>query len=117
MSIVASCILHVPLDRAHVVEQIDKYLVEKGHYRFADVTEHAGGEKAMQCLVYLGAFNHLDIDALVAFVRSCDWLTDEEGGDHSYMMPPQLFILGEQEDVFTERLDFMTWYDAQEETK
>lgn len=55
-----------------------------------------GGSKCLQCSLCIGAFNYLDIDALVAHLRSLDW-----GDEGDYIKPHlQLILKDEHDDRF-----------------
>lgn len=51
-----------------------------------------GGNKEMQCDVYMGAFNNLDIDDFLEVFDSIEWEEPE---------CVQLLVKGEHEDLFT----------------
>lgn len=55
------------------------------------VRDHAGGGKCFECDVWLGAFNHLDIDGFVAAFMAIEW---------EYRDCAQLMVLEEQRDRF-----------------
>ena len=56
------------------------------------VDQHAGGNKAVQCDVFVGAINYLDEKGLIAAFRGVQW----ESPDCA-----QLMLKGEQKDRFT----------------
>lgn len=51
------------------------------------------GTKNLECNVYLGAFNHLDLAAFIAAIRSIVW---------DYPEYVQLFVLEEEDERFRE---------------
>lgn len=59
--------------------------------RLAKVDQHAGGNKAMQCDVFLAAVNYLHIDEFVAAFRAIPW-------DHPERT--QLMLKDEHDDRF-----------------
>lgn len=56
------------------------------------VDGHAGGNKAVQCDVFMAAINYLDRDALLTEFRKMKWESPE---------CVQLMLKGEHDDVFT----------------
>jgi hypothetical protein len=76
------------------VERVNECLVLKNHGKLERVEGHAGGRKAFQAVVLLGAFNYLDIDDLVNAIAAQRWEAPED---------VQLFIKREHDDTFTLR--------------
>lgn len=64
--------------------------------------ESVGGYKCMEANIYLAAFNHIDISALVAIVMTICWRYPEH---------VQLFVKGQDDYVFTDLAK--AWRDAQ----
>lgn len=55
-----------------------------------------GGSKCLQCDLWIGAFNYLNIPGLVAHLRALDW-----GGEDLYVKPHlQLIVQDEHDDKF-----------------
>lgn len=74
---------------------LSKWLQEnKGQdwLKLVKVDQHAGGNKAIQCDIFLAAINYLDIDGFVAAFRSIRWHMPECA---------QLMIKDEHDDLFT----------------
>lgn len=69
MSNVTNIILIMPAcgDELDVKMINDKLLELDGHYTLNQVDEHAGGLKAMEVDVYMGAFNGLDVSEFKAW--------------------------------------------------
>jgi hypothetical protein len=59
------------------VDLINDWLVEHEIGMLASVDDHAGGKKAMQSWVFLGAFNYLPIEEFASYVRSLTWCHPE----------------------------------------
>jgi hypothetical protein len=53
-----------------------------------------GGTKALEAPVMLGAYNYLNVEALVRHMRTIPWREPKE---------VQLFAKGQDDDIFTER--------------
>jgi hypothetical protein len=60
--------------------------------RLVKVDQHGGGNKAMQCDVFMGAINFLDVDALLAAFKAIEWQQHES---------VQLMLKQEHEERFT----------------
>ena len=60
----------------------------------ASDSEFVGGDKNMECDVYLAAFNYMPLEHLLAAVRGARWNSPEH---------VQVFVQDEDEDRFTER--------------
>lgn len=56
------------------VVAINQWLMQRGRGALVDVTDHAGGYRHPQMLVFAGGFNHLDEDEFVRVVLSQSWL-------------------------------------------
>jgi len=67
---------------------------EVGGGEFREVTDHAGGNKHLECRVYLSAFNHADTHRIVEAVRQAPWRDREM---------VQLFVKEQEEELFTLR--------------
>ena len=57
------------------------------------VDKYAGGDKAMQCSIFLASINYLDIEQFTVLFRSIPWENPEM---------VQLFLKDEDEKVFVE---------------
>lgn len=55
------------------VDLLNKYLLD--HYRceLVKVDNYAGGNKCMQCDVFIGAINYLDIDNFINQINKISW--------------------------------------------
>jgi hypothetical protein len=60
----------------------------------ASDSEYVGGEKNMECDVYLAAFNYMPLEHLLAAIRGARWNRPEH---------VQVFVKDEDEERFTER--------------
>ena len=78
----------------HAIDAVNEFLRNAdggGHGEFIEVTKHAGGTKAMECAVYLSAFNHADTDTILRAVDQAPW------EDREWV---QVFVMEEDEGVF-----------------
>lgn len=75
------------------VEELNTWLRERRFGELKEVSEAAGGTRAMQALVFLGAFNYLDLSEFVEAVKAAPW-RDSEG--------IALFVKQEEEWRFTD---------------
>lgn len=57
-----------------------------------DLEKYAGGHKCFESEIYIGAFNHIDPDALRYYLRSVDWVDPES---------VCILIKGEYDDSFS----------------
>lgn len=80
------------------IEEVNAYLLENGHTPFTRIpasdSEYVGGEKHLECDIYLAAFNYMQLEHLIAAVRSAQWNDPEQ---------VQVFAKDEDEELFTER--------------
>ena len=67
---------------------------EVGGGEFREVTDHASGNKHLECRVYLSAFNHADTDRIVEAVQQAPWRDREM---------VQLFVKEQEEELFALR--------------
>ena len=58
---------------------INAWLDEHHYGQLVEVSDHAGGKRAMQAQVYLGAFNYLDVPAFIATVKGAPWHRWDQG--------------------------------------
>lgn len=72
-------------------DRLSAYLEREHDRDLQKVDEHAGGDKMMQCDVFMAAINHLDKDEFVKLFRSIEWEWPEK---------TQLMIKGEWDDRF-----------------
>lgn len=77
------------------IQEINRYLSSKGKGELEKVDGYAGGRKALQAEVWMGAFNYLEIPEFVATVAAQHW-QDRDA--------VQVFIKDEHEDVFSQRI-------------
>jgi hypothetical protein len=79
------------------IAEVNSALVDS-HVPFARIpasySASVGGEKNMECTVYLAAFNYMPLDRLVAAIRAAKWRDPDD---------VQLFVKDEDEQRFTER--------------
>lgn len=99
MSIVTNVILHAPLGTEDSVGYLNRWLEQQEHHPLIEVSQHAIWGKAMECLVYMGAFNHFPVGEFVAAARQMVAART----DH-YPLLFQLFVMEQDEEVFTDRL-------------
>jgi len=76
------------------IQEINKYLMAQNRGELKKVDDYAGGYKAVQAAVWMGAFNHLDIPEFLNVVKAQQW----EGREIV-----QVFIKDEHEKTFTPR--------------
>jgi hypothetical protein len=60
------------------IAEIKQWLAERcgeraAYWELKEVSDYAGGAKAMECLVYCGGFNYFDEDDFAEFVLSLEW--------------------------------------------
>ena len=60
-------------DKCPAVELLNAWLSERNKGELKRVDDFAGGRKAIQAAVFMGAFNYLDIPEFVAAVASAPW--------------------------------------------
>lgn len=83
-------------DRYPAVEFIDAWLAENHRGgTLAYVGDRSNGGKALECEVWVGGFNYLDVQGLIEVVRAAPW-------DNPDCV--QLFVKEQEDDLFTERL-------------
>ena len=93
MSKVTDVILTTLADESAAIAALNTKVAEKHECPvFSDMSyQNTAGDKHMQCSVYLGAFNYLDMAEFTALLRSLGWDAPE------YV---QLFAKEENEDTF-----------------
>ena len=86
MSVVTNAILHMGvLDQEEEPELLKEvnFFFSDGRRGFVLVDDPSlpsgwyGGSKMLECSLAIGAFNHLDLNALLAHLREVDWPTDQ----------------------------------------
>lgn len=106
MSLVTNVILSLPMCCEDKSEAINQWLLDRGHKRpMPNLGEHGeayGGYKALEADVYVGAFNYLETDEFVAFIRALPWEVDHYG--HREFDEAQLFVREQNDNVFRELL-------------
>ena len=75
------------------VEKINEWLVKERYGMLRRVDDEAGGNKVMQAVVYLGAFNYLDVDCFIKQLKEAPWELPES---------VRVFIKREQEEFFSQ---------------
>jgi hypothetical protein len=73
------------------VEEINRYLTQEHKAPLVKVSQHAGGNKALEHHLWIGAFNWLDIEALIEVFRRVKWC---------YPDLVQLFVKHEHDDYY-----------------
>ena len=89
MSYVTDVILISHYLELDTISKINSWFIDRFKAGLIDISEYGGGNKVLQCEVYAGAFNYLDLEAFLAFVktlppedRECmQLLTSEEHDD------------------------------------
>lgn len=71
--------------------RVEYHLEERPKSPLEKVDGHAGGDKAMQCDVFIGAINYLDINGFIEVFKSIKW---------EYPEDIQLLIKDEHDDKF-----------------
>jgi hypothetical protein len=74
------------------VDQLSAWLQEHHHRSLVKVSRYAGGDKVMQCDVFMAAINYLDLEGFLDAFRAVKWETPQ---------CVQLMIKDEHDDVFT----------------
>lgn len=101
MSIVTNVLLLTTnYDRGdEAVRQLNAWLVEKSfhHQPMTALTDSIGGGKAMEAVVYAGAFDRLSLESFIAEVRTLDWGDDRRA--------TQLLVKRQDDNVFVDMLD------------
>ncbi len=74
------------------IEEVNKWLVENEHQPLVEISEHAGGPRAMECRVWAAAQNYLDHEKFEEFVKTVRW----QHLDHV-----QVLLKGQHDDLFS----------------
>ena len=92
-----------------VVDALNAFLSQRESPlgELAQVDQHAGGRKAIECYVWMGAFNYLEIGEFVdVYQKSLGTITDPQ-------TRPQLLLKRQDDDKFYEvpnKDDYRTWH-------
>lgn len=70
MSYVTDVILISQYLEHHTIDILNKYLRDQYGTIFNEISEYGGGNKIMQCFIYAGAFNYLDLEAFLDVVKA-----------------------------------------------
>jgi hypothetical protein len=93
MSVVTNIILAAALDE-YGVDLLNAALGKaRLGGRLERMDKEAGGTKVMEAAIWLAAFNHLNLEAFVAMVKTVEWETPGE---------VSLFVKEQEDDVFRE---------------
>lgn len=92
MSYVTDIILVSHFLEGQTTDKINAYLTKQHNTILNEISDHGGGNKVMQCFIHAGAFNYLDLEAFLDFIKTLPW---EE------RMVMQLLTSEEHEDKFT----------------
>lgn len=96
MSVVTNLILTAPRCAfVQLDEALRKWATELSVPPFEPVDVKAGGNRSMECRVWMGAFNYLDLDGFLAYLRDFKWKFPE------LVENLQLFVRGQQDDLFS----------------
>lgn len=91
-------------DDWYVQNEVNPWLAKQGVVRLFkpvsgwgddDPTAYTAGSKVMEADVFLGAFNHFDLDEFIAMLRAIPWKEPKL---------TQCFIQDQHEECFTERI-------------
>lgn len=97
MSHVTNVILKTLDEEEKAIEEINHYL--RNETRRSELILHphdmCAGTKCLECDLYIGAFNSLDVDEFISVVKGADWQDIDT---------VQLLICEQEEDLFTDRL-------------
>lgn len=89
MSYVTDVILLSHYLDSWTVDKIHGYLNDHHDTMLNEISEYGGGNKVMQCFIHAGAFNYLDLEAFLNFLKTLPYevrqliqlLTSEEHDD------------------------------------
>lgn len=68
----------------HPISLIQDWLTANEYGALKRVDEHAGGNRALQDEVWLGAFNYLELEEFIEFVKGLDWTVYQESVEFLY---------------------------------
>ena len=94
MSYVADVVLLAGIRDSGVAE-IQGWLKANDWPQLVEISDHAGGNKAMQCEVWAAAINYFDIEGFSKMVHAAQWESPES---------VQLLIKDEEDDSFVLRV-------------
>ncbi len=100
MSVVTSIILTTSLSEEDglycpAVEELNEWMRANRYGEFKRVDGYAGGNKAVQAVVFMGAFNYLNMDKFAEVFRRVNW---------EDLDSVKLFVQYEEETCFSELL-------------
>lgn len=78
-----------------LIEQVNRWLNTNGrsHGELVYMNPHAGGERFFKGAIFMGAFNHLDLNGLMRLLKSLEWEDFEQ---------VQLFARTDEDQIFEE---------------
>lgn len=94
MSVVTDVILMAPGDPRQAVEALNADLMKRFNCSLNQVDSYAGGNKAIQASVYMGAFSYFHPDEVLALISAAPWDEDDRADI-------RVAIKGEWDDAFT----------------
>ena len=77
-----------------LMRQINKWLIKNSYSGDSfgkAINAYAGGFRALECQVYVAAFNHFILDEFIEFVKSLHWVAPED---------VQIFIQEQEDNKF-----------------
>lgn len=85
MSYVTNVILHIGIleNKDQKIEEVNTYFLDRDIYPLISVVDEKlprdwyGGDKRLECNLYLGAFNYLYLDEFIAHLRTIQWKDPE----------------------------------------
>ncbi len=93
MSVVTNVLLKIPICEEEKIAEVNKFFGDRRGFD-KEIGADCGGTKVMEATVFPAAFNYLEIEPFIEHVRSIEWGSPDQ---------VQLFICGQEEDIFTER--------------
>ena len=96
MSLVTTVILSIPNTDENNIREINGWLECKGLGKFGKSAEEINcGLKQIEGVgVYVSAFNYIDIDGFIEFMKILEWILPDD---------VQVFVLGSEDMKFSER--------------
>ena len=77
------------------LEHVNRWLAANGHSPMRVVDQHAGGEKSVEAVVAMGAFNHLRLGQFFVAVRAAPWEAPED---------VRVFVQEQEDEHFSQRM-------------